>query len=89
MPKTTKGDGMDRRAERWLCQDVHSFKGLSPSTKEVQRLTRLLRKVAREAARKQRIRDAEIAWTARASSYLTTRRSIRAAILNDKDLESA
>ena len=54
MPKTTKSDGMERMAERWLFGD-----GRYPN--QLKSLTQLLRKVAREAARKQRESSAMVA----------------------------
>lgn len=56
MAKTTKGDGMERRAERWCNQFVSD--GLLPISKPS--LTRLLRKVAIESAKAQKRRDIAI-----------------------------
>lgn len=49
MPKTTKGEGMERRAERFFAAENREFKELY-----VPPLTRLLRKVAREAEKRER-----------------------------------
>lgn len=55
MPKTTRGDGMERRAEKWLVS-VGATDSIPDAYQRlyVVSLTRLLRKVAREAAKKQR-----------------------------------
>lgn len=47
MPKTIKGDGMERRAKKYL----GGYEGTMTYALQVHKLTRLLRKVAREAAR--------------------------------------
>lgn len=43
MPKTTKGDGMERRATRFFARENQEFKELY-----VPQLTKLLRRVAKE-----------------------------------------
>lgn len=50
--KTTKGDGMERRARNYLKAVVGS--DYESETEELPRLTRLLRKVAREAEKRER-----------------------------------